>query len=52
MLFIKNEQLPVSEMSTGFHEVRFDAQDLPSGIYVYKIEAGEFVARKNCLLLK
>ena len=40
------------QMPGGSHEVKFTAQDLPSGIYVYKITAGEFVALKKCLLLK
>jgi len=36
----------------GMHEVTFDASDLASGIYIYRMEAGEFVASGKMLLLK
>jgi predicted GH43/DUF377 family glycosyl hydrolase len=39
-------------MSIGFHEVVFNAQDLPSGIYTYKITAGLYHAVKKMLYLK
>jgi hypothetical protein len=39
-------------MPAGLHKIEFNGQDLPSGIYVYKFEAGEFAAVKKCLLLK
>ncbi len=39
-------------MPTGNHEVEFDAQNLSSGIYYYKIEAGEFQDVKKMILLK
>jgi hypothetical protein len=40
------------EMSIGLHEIRFEAHDLPTGIYVYKIVAGDYIAKKKCLLMK
>ncbi len=40
------------QMPVGFHEVKFNAQDLPGGIYVYRIVAGDFIAKRKCLLLK
>ena len=40
------------QMSKGIHEVLFDAPNLPSGVYVYKIDAGDFIAKRKCLLLK
>ena len=36
----------------GIHEVNFDASELSSGIYVYKIDAGKFHMSKKMLLLK
>jgi hypothetical protein len=36
----------------GFYEVRLDASDLPSGIYVYRIKAGEFQATRKLALVK
>ena len=40
------------QMSIGSHEVEFNAQNLPSGVYVYRIVAGDFIAKNKCLLLK
>jgi CubicO group peptidase (beta-lactamase class C family) len=39
-------------MRTGHHEVEFNAQNLSSGIYFYRIEAGEFQDVKKMVLLK
>ncbi len=39
-------------MLSGYHEVEFNAQDLPSGIYVYKITAGQYQAMKKMLFLQ
>lgn len=36
----------------GTYSVQFDGSLLPSGLYIYKIEAGEFMASKKLLLLK
>ncbi len=36
----------------GYHQVEFDARSLASGVYFYRIEAGDFVATKKLLLLK
>jgi hypothetical protein len=36
----------------GMHSVHFNASTLPSGIYIYTIQAGEFRASKKLLLLK
>ncbi|MFA5838883.1 MAG: T9SS type A sorting domain-containing protein [Candidatus Paceibacterota bacterium] len=38
--------------SAGKHEVKFDASNLPSGIYLYKISAGNFVQTKKMILMK
>jgi len=36
----------------GRYEVQFNASGLPSGIYLYKIEAGNFSANRKMILLK
>jgi hypothetical protein len=43
----------VDEFKTeGIHAVSFDASNLPSGVYVYKMKAGEFVETRKMILLK
>ena len=45
--------LLVSEFeSPGAYSVDFDGSNLPSGVYIYKIEAGTFSAVKKLLLMK
>ncbi len=48
----KVAELINSNLSTGVHSVNFNAADLTSGIYFYKISAGDFVAIKKMMLLK
>jgi hypothetical protein len=36
----------------GVHEVKFDGSNLASGVYFYRLKAGDFVAMKRLLLLK
>ena len=36
----------------GVHEVKFDRSNLASGVYFYRLQAGDFVATKRLLLLK
>jgi hypothetical protein len=38
--------------SPGNYEAIFNANGLPSGIYLYKIEAGNFSANRKMILLK
>jgi len=40
------------ETSSGKHSINFSAKDLPSGIYFYKIIAGNFISTKKMILLK
>jgi hypothetical protein len=40
------------EMDEGMHEVQFDASGLTSGVYFYRLQAGEFSATKKLLLMK
>jgi len=36
----------------GNYEVEFNASELPSGIYIYSIQAGEYISSKKMILLK
>lgn len=38
--------------AAGTHSVTFDAADLPSGVYFYRIEAGSYQKTKKLVLLK
>ncbi|MBT8378968.1 MAG: T9SS type A sorting domain-containing protein [Ignavibacteria bacterium] len=40
------------EQIIGNYEIEFDASDLSSGIYLYSIQAGDFVETKKMILLK
>lgn len=40
------------QKSAGKYEVKFDAGNLASGVYIYRIQAGEFNASKKLMLLK
>ncbi|HLG31885.1 MAG TPA: T9SS type A sorting domain-containing protein [Ignavibacteriaceae bacterium] len=40
------------EKSTGSYEVVFDGNDLKSGIYIYKLQAGNYFESKKMILLK
>jgi hypothetical protein len=39
-------------MPAGQHEVRFEAGDLPSGMYVYRLETNGFNQSKKLVLLR
>jgi hypothetical protein len=41
-----------SVMEAGTHKVNFDAANLNTGLYVYKLEANDFVATKKMMLMK
>ena len=40
------------EQEAGYHEVRFDATNLSSGVYFYRLQAGSFVETRKLLLVK
>ena len=43
--------LSVSLLS-GFHSYEFDASELASGVYLYRLKAGEFIQTKKMILLR
>lgn len=36
----------------GYHQVEFNAAELPSGVYFYQLRAGDFVKTKKMILMK
>jgi hypothetical protein len=40
------------EKEAGFHSVDFSGSELPSGVYFYKLTAGNFISTRKMLLLK
>jgi hypothetical protein len=40
------------EREAGHHDVTFDASHLASGVYLYRLVAGEFVQARKLLLMK
>jgi hypothetical protein len=40
------------EHEAQYYETTFDASHLPSGVYIYRLQAGEYVESKKLLLLK
>jgi hypothetical protein len=40
------------EQEAGYHEVKFDGNNLSSGVYFYRIEAGSYVETKKLLLVR
>ena len=47
IITLVNEENPA-----GSYEVEFNATNLPSGIYFYQLQAGNFVETKKMMLLK
>ena len=44
--------LTSEEMSAGNHSMRWDASKVPSGIYLYRLQAGSFTETRKAVLLK
>jgi hypothetical protein len=40
------------KFSAGIYTVEFDAANLPSGVYFYQLEAGDFVNTKKMVIMK
>lgn len=45
-------ELVNAKRSAGYHEVRFNAANLPSGLYYYRLETGSFVQTRKMMLIK
>jgi len=45
-------KLAEGEVEAGYHEVKFDASELASGVYLYRMQAGEFVQTRKLVLLQ
>jgi len=45
-------RLVEDELQAGWHRARFDAGSLPSGVYLYRIQAGDFMDTGRMILLK
>jgi hypothetical protein len=45
-------QLVNGEIEAGSYNVSFNAANLPSGIYFYRLQAGDFVQTRKMILLK
>jgi hypothetical protein len=45
-------QLVNGEMGPGYHEVRFDASGLASGIYLYRIQAGDLTLARRLAVMR
>jgi O-glycosyl hydrolase len=45
-------ELVNGDMDSGYHEVRFDALGLASGVYFYRLQAGIFIQTKNLSILR
>jgi|GEM_PF-5126698 len=41
-----------SERGAGTHEIRFDASDLPGGVYIYRLQAENYSEMKKLIVLK
>jgi subtilisin family serine protease len=48
----KIETLLSENRKAGYHEITFDASNLPSGVYFYRIKAGKFADVKKMILMK
>lgn len=41
-----------AEQDAGYHEVKFDGADLPSGVYFYRMRVGSFTETRKLLLVR
>ena len=41
-----------NELEAGYHEITFDATHLPSGVYIYRLQASDYVETRRMLYLR
>ena len=46
------QSLVNGSLNSGYYSIEFDASSLPSGVYYYRLESGNFVSTKKLMLLK
>lgn len=46
------EKLVNKKQEPGFYSINWDARNVSTGVYIYRIQAGGFSAVKKCLLIK
>ncbi len=39
-------------MEAGYHEVEFNAENLSSGVYLYRLDTGSFTDVKKMIIMK
>jgi hypothetical protein len=46
-------EVPINkELEAGYHQINIDATDLPTGVYFYRIQSGDFIQTKKMILIK
>ena len=45
-------QLINSDIDAGYHEIQFNASNLASGVYFYRMQAGSYVETKKLCLVR
>ncbi len=48
----KVAELVNDDIEAGYHEVRFDAHNLASGVYFYRLQAGTYTETKKLMLVR
>jgi hypothetical protein len=41
-----------NNLDAGYHEVIFDATHLPRGVYIYRLQAGDYVDTRRMLYIR
>lgn len=44
--------MPVRELTAGKYTVEFNGTDLSTGVYIYRLTAGNFIQTRKMLLVK
>jgi len=52
ILGCKVETLVQGKQHAGYHQVTWNARGIPSGLYFYRIQAGDIIETRKMILLK